>query len=315
MSIGQDPRFGGQSMSDLRMDPRMGPMAGDPRMGPLGPGADPRMARHDARMGPGPDMVMSGDPRLVSAGMSPMSDPRMGPTANSMMGMGPGPMGSMRPGSRGSPFTGPIGPAVQQSMMMRRGSPDLPLGGGNFSPDPMNPNMTSMSGPMSALSSLSGNPMTSMSNMSNSIMNDPMGPMGGGPTGSMGPNMPYNSPPYSGPMSSPIMMHTGPGAMSMQGPRMQGPMPGMSRSVSYSRQPSPGMRMSAPGMGPGPLSPGAPGYSSAQYQQFQQQLYSQGRPRQMSPLESMMGNPGGPGYGPMGPGMGAGMLPNMHGTM
>jgi len=345
---GQDPRFGGSSMSDPRMDPRMGPsMGGDPRLGPMGPGADPRMGGRpdgrmgpdmgmgDLRMGPGDPRMGPGDPRMGPGGMGPMSDPRMGPSPGSMMGMGPssGPMGSMRPGSRGSPFTGPIGPAVQQSMMMRRGSPDLPLGN-SFSPDPMssmNSSMGmsmggpmsmsgSMGGPMSALSSMSGNPMTSMSNMSNSIMNDSMGPgpMGVGPPGGpMGPGpMPYNSPPYSGgPMGSPMMPG---GPTGMQGPRMQGPpggMGGMSRAGPFPRQPSPGMRMSGPGMGPGgPLSPGAPSYSSAQYQQFQQQLYAQGRPRQMSPMDSMMGNPGGPpghGYGPMGPG--PGMMPNMHG--
>ena len=323
MGMGGDSRFAGQSMSmgsDPRIDPRMVPnISADPRMGPVG-----AMSRPENRMGP--DMGMSPDPRMTHGPMGPMSDPRMGPSSNSMMGMAPS---SMRPGSRGSPFTGPIGPAVQQSMMMRRGSPDIAMGSSNFSaisgmgsPDPLNPSMNNMGpNPMSALSSMSGNPMTSMSSLSNSIMSDQMvSHISGGASGPSGPgmghSMPYNSPPYNGPMGG-SMMPSGPG--SMQGPRMQGPgMGGMSRSGPYSRQTSPGMRMAGPGaMGPGPLSPGNPGYSSAQYQQFQQQLYSQGRPRQMSPMESMMGNPGGPGpsYGPMGPGMASGMMPNMHGPM
>ena len=330
MGQGPDPRMIGQGIGpgiDPR-DPRMGSSMGDPRMGP---GPDPRMGqRPDPRMGPG-------IPDLGPGSMGSMTDPRMGPSMGSSMGPGgpvmPGdPIG--RPVSRGSPFTGPIGPAVQQSMMMRRGSlTDIPsiTMGGIGSPDPM-ASMAGMSSsmrenPMSALSSMSGNPMNSvasspmaaMSNMSNSIMSEQMGPGPMGPSGgmeSMG-NMPYNSPPYQGGgpgqsvMNNPMMSRPG-GPMSMHGmgPRMQGPgssMGGMSRQ---------GMRIPGPGMGPGPLSPGAPGYSSAQYQQFQQQLYSQGRSRQMSPMDGMMGNPG-PGYmgpGP-GPGMNPGMMPGMHGPM
>ena len=320
MGQGPDPRMLGQGMGsgmDPR-DPRMGPSMGDPRMG------DPRMGqRSDPRMGPGM-------PDLGPGSMGSMTDPRMGPS----MGSGMGPAGPVMPGdpmgrpvSSGSPFTGPIGPAVQQSMMMRRGSltdiPSITGMGGIGSPDPM-ASMAGMSSsmrenPMSALSSMSGNPMNSvasspmaaMSNMSNSIMAEQMGagPMGpGGSMDSIG-NMPYNSPPYQGGGSgnNPMMSRPG-GPMSLHGmgPRMQGPggsMGGMSRQ---------GMRMPGPGMGPGPLSPGAPGYSSAQYQQFQQQLYSQGRSRQMSPMDGMMGNPG-PGY--MGPGMNPGMMPGMHGPM
>ena len=324
MGQGPDPRMVGQNMGagmDPRGDPRMGPMV-DPRMGP---GPDPRMGqRSDPRMGPGmPDMVMSPESRLGGS-MGSISDPRIGPSLGSSMGPG-GPMmhgGSMRPGSRGSPFTGPIGPAVQQSMMMRRGSltdiPSISMGGMG-SPDPM-ASMAGMSSsirenPMSALSSMSGNPMnsagsnpmTAMSNMSNSIMSDQLGPGGPGTgMGSMG-NMPYNSPPYQGGgqsvMNNPMMSGPG-GPMSMHGvgPRLQGPVSSMG---GMSRQ---GMRMPGPSMGPGPLSPGA------QYQQFQQQLYSQGRSRQMSPMEGMMGNPG-PGYMGPGPGMNPGMMPGMHGPM
>ena len=76
---------------------------------------------------------------------------------------------------------------------------------------------------------------------------------------------------------------------------------------------NPGMRMpgpgsaSMPGMSSNGMSgamPGGPSFNPG-YQQFQQQLYSQGRPRQISPMDSMMGGPG--------PGQYMGMMSNMPG--
>jgi hypothetical protein len=69
-----------------------------------------------------------------------------------------------------------------------------------------------------------------------------------------------------------------------------------------------GMRMSGPGNPNMPnMLPNGPGMNpgySAQYEQFQQQLYSSGRSRQMSPMGgAMMSGPGQPQF--------MNMMPNM----
>ncbi|KAK3604620.1 hypothetical protein CHS0354_028977 [Potamilus streckersoni] len=294
---------------------------------------------------------------MMSPGPGPVMGPVTGPHIVTGMGMGPGPESNshytgppvqgpgmqqammMRRDSPGLPMCGSMtalssmansgpmsmgmnSPMTSRSTMSGMGSP------GPMSMSMTNP-MTSMSDPRTSMSSMSGMSSMRSSDPLSHMMGVPVGPPDMGPSpgsmsnmNSMAANIPYNSP-YPG--SSQAMMSHGPGShLQMQGAglRMAGSGPAMNNMPiqgPYSRQPSPGIRMSGPGSagsGMGPLSPTNPGYS-AQYQQFQQQLYSQGRQRQMSQMDSFMGNPitghiMGPGHSPHYMGS---MMPNIPGPM
>ncbi|XP_062614271.1 protein pygopus-like isoform X2 [Saccostrea cucullata] len=250
----------------------------------------------------------------------------------------------MRPGpGRLSPFAGgpQMGGMPPQHMMQRGGSagPEFssmgpggpPMGGMNDmmmnnmgdSMGPMGPNMGNVPPGMMPGSNEPGMMQGNMRMSPGMMAMDPMGPMSH-----------PNSPPYD--MGPEQMMGPGPGMMGgpmtsrrpsrgfppemMQGrgPASMEMMPGGSSAARLSAMsnfgPSMpphggqmahgGMRMpGGPGMGMGGPQGGSVSYS-AQYQQFQQQLYSQGRPRQMSPMEGLMGGPGGQYMG---------MMPNMPG--
>ncbi|XP_064600516.1 trithorax group protein osa-like isoform X2 [Liolophura sinensis] len=211
--------------------------------------------------------------------------------------------------------------AMQQQMMMRGNGPQshhgMPNQNGMSSMGPMNsmaggmPPMGSPMGGMGSPNAMSSMPTSNM-NISGSMpqMSNGMNPMmaaaGGGPSmnnishmnsgmgnmNNMGPmgSVPYGNNPSFSPGGQPQMMTSMMQsqqmqfqAQSMSSMPMQGPM--MSRQANPSA-----MRMSSPPQGM--MQPGgrSMGYN-AQFQQFQQQIYSQGRPRQMSPIPSMMGNP------------------------
>ncbi|XP_060068266.1 trithorax group protein osa-like [Ylistrum balloti] len=238
--------------------------------GPMGPGGMPQgmMPMRGGSRGEFPPNMSGGQMGPMSGMGSP--DPMGGPMNNSM-----GPMGN----SNVLPGNMPSEPQMMPGGMGMSGEGMMPMDGMPHSMGMPHPNSPPF---MESRESM----------MSNSMMQGPshMSQRGHGPMMGMGPG-------------AGEMMPGGPGSrmpeMGNYGPNMP-------------RQPNPGgMRMpggpgnpnmpSHHGLGPGPgmsggmdprTGPCNPAYS-AQYQQFQQQLYSQGRPRQMSPMGGMM--PGGPG--------------------
>lgn len=250
-----------------------------------------------------------------------------------MENFGPG----MPPGGRCSPFSGPMGPMNQgmgSHLMQRGGSMQQDMhsnmsGGVSMNmmgPDMHNPDAMMMSNPMASMQgnmapggmmpdqmmARSYGQMSAQGSMMNSNSGGMMRMDG---MSSMAMSHP-NSPPFPVNRESMMgMMQSGPMPGRNFGPGMEG-MPGQGHGPhmnpmgnygpSLSRQG--GMRMPGPGNpnmpnmlpnGPGPN----PGYS-AQYEQFQQQLYSSGRSRQMSPMGgAMMSGPGQPQY--------MNMMPNM----
>ena len=223
----------------------------------------------------------------------------------------------------------------QQSMMMHGGNvADFPPGMGP--PDGMPPQMANMFQQMEGAGASMGqmNKMANMgmmdgpnhmSPMNNNIPPEAMLAMQGG----MGPSGPGMGAMNFGPggsmgSMSPLEMRGGMGNGHAGGP---GFMPngqsvggsGASMLQSHHMQMQgpggmPGMPMQGPGMprqhnpnsvrmpGNPNMMAGGPQNYNVQYQQFQQQLYSQTRPRQMSPMSGMMGSPGQPYMG---------MMPNM----
>jgi hypothetical protein len=212
---------------------------------------------------------------------------------------------------------------MQQAMMMRGGPQDYM---GPMGPQPMHPGMgmgpggpvpSSMAMDMGSMSSGLGSPhmdammmgpgpqamrqVTALGPGGSGAMDPSMSPMmgpGGAGGGGPQPGYPGGGPP-SGYMPNGQSMMMGQGPMSgLQGPGSMGSMP-MSHGGMPRMPAGPGMRMGGmPGPGGG-YPPGAGGY-----QQFQQQLYTSGRPRPMGPMM------GGPGPGQYGMGM---MPPGMPG--
>ncbi|XP_070199668.1 B-cell CLL/lymphoma 9 protein-like isoform X2 [Littorina saxatilis] len=291
--------------------------------------------------GPPPAKRVASEMEMLARFGSPL-DMKGNPTSTLQYFPGSPPNHAMRPHpSQGMPGGPPMGPEfspqqsmeMQQAMMMRGGGP----GPGPQDYNPMGPMGQGMHPGMSmGPNGPVGGPMHSplgMDRMDMSGMGSPMDPammgpspsamrhvsaLGPGGPGSMDPMSsmmgPGGGPPsgaYPGPSPSGYMPN---GQSMMMSQHMQGPvpsghpgsMPGMPMSHGgMQRMPGgpSGMRMQMPGGGgPG----GGGGYQ--QYQQFQQQLYAQGRPRQMSPMAHMMGGPSGPGQPYMGM-----MPPNMPG--
>lgn len=249
---------------------RMSPFSGGHQMGGMPP---QHMMQRGGSAGPEFSSMGHGGPPM--GGMNDMMMNNMGDNMGGPMGPN---MGNMPPGMMPGPN--------EQGMMQG----NMRMSPGMIGMDPMGP----MPHPNSPPYDIGPEQM--------------MGPgpgMMGGPMGSRRParGFPPDMMPGGRGPSSMEMMPGGSSAarlsaMSNFGPSMQphgGQMP-----------PHGGMRMpGGPGMGMGGPQGGNPSYN-AQFQQFQQQLYSQGRPRQMSPMEGMMGGPG-PG------GQYMGMMPNMPG--
>lgn len=226
-----------------------------------------------------------------------------------------GPLPEMRPGIPN--HSGGMPP----SMMMQNPNPNMPgnmPGPGMGSPVHMSP----MNNPMGGLPSNMGpcdmigpGPMPSMGPMNG------MNPGGGNMCGSLPPHgMDGNLPPHGmHPQFNPQMMGGGPPGMMnngmmqsqqmMQGP---GPGPGMHPGMPMQGMPHPSMQRGPRVPGPPPngppqgsgSNPVSPAGFNQQFQQFQQQLYSQNRPRQISPMGNMMPSPGQQYMG---------MMPNMPG--
>lgn len=256
--------------------------------------------------------------------------PQANQPQSGMENFGPG----MQPSGRCSPFAGPGVP-------MNSGIGPHPMQRGGNMPQEMHPNMPGNSG-MNMMNTemhnqeamMMSNQMASMQGgmppggmMSEQMMARTYGQMSaqGAMMSSSNGNMMrmegmatmahQNSPPFPGGRENMMeMMHGGPMPGRNFGPGMermsgQGHGPPMNPMGNYgpmSRQG--GMRMSGPGNPNMPnMLPNGPGHNpgyNAQYEQFQQQLYSQGRSRQMSPMGgAMMPGPGQPQY--------MNMMPNM----
>ncbi|XP_055997435.1 B-cell CLL/lymphoma 9 protein-like isoform X2 [Ostrea edulis] len=249
---------------------RMSPFAGGPQMGGMPP---QHMMQRGGSAGPEFSSIGPGGPPI-----SGINEMMMNNMAESMGGHMGSNMGNMPQGM----MPGPNEQGMMQGNM--RVSP------GMMAMDPM--------GPMS-------HPNSPPYDIGPEQMMGPGPAMMAGPMGSRRPTRgfpPEMMPGGRGPTSMEMMSGGSSAArlsaMSNFGPSMPphgGQMP-----------PHGGMRMpGGPAMAMGGPQGGNPSYS-AQYQQFQQQLYSQGRPRQMSPMEGMIGGPG-PG------GQYMGMMPNMPG--
>ena len=229
-----------------------------------------------------------------SSQAGPGAPPTSVPTANGPQPMPGNSMMSLRkevdPACMSPPFS-PLGldgaPPRNKFFGPSPGGGPMPVPG----PGPMGPNdmmqrMPHGGGPQGPM-------MQQTMMMPNAMMHQHMGPVPGCP-----PNGPMDGP--MGPMCPPDM----PGQMHMQGMPMHGPGgPAMMRG-------GPPMRPDGVMMGPGPPGPGGGFPPPANYLQFQQQLYAQGRQQHMNPAMSgprmpgmhephMMGGPGMmPGMGP-----------------
>ena len=272
---------------------------------------------------------------------SPFGNPGCGPMGPSS---GPGVPAGMIPQRRGSLVefppdmrgAGPMGP------MAGMGSPEH-IPGSPMNNHPMS-NMNNMPGnmpPEAAMMGPGGMGMSAEGMMAMEGMGSPgvMGPGMSHPNSPpymdghepmMGGNMMQGGPPHMsprghgvhsahGPMMGPgghpgghpEMMTAGPARIAAEmanyGPMSRHSNPNSMRMHSQGNPNMPPYAGMGPGSGPGGPGPaGNPRYSE-QYQQFQQQLYSQGRPRQMSPMGG--GMMPGPGHGQ--PYMN--MMPNMPG--
>ena len=251
-----------------------------------------------------------------------------------MENIGPG---GMPPSGRCSPYSGPGGP-MNPSMgphpMQRSGNmpqeihPNMPGNGAIniMSPEMHNPDSMMMSNQMASMQGnmppggmmpehMMGRNYGQMSAQGSMISSNNGGMMRMEGMAGMAMSHP-NSPPFPGSRESMMGMIQG-GHMSARnfGPGMEG-MPGQAHGhpmnsmgnygPSMSRQS--GMRMPGPGNPNMPnMLPNGPGMNpgySAQYEQFQQQLYSSARSRQMSPMGgAMMSGPGQPQF--------MNMMPNM----
>ena len=220
---------------------------------------------------------------------------------------------------------------MQQAMMMRGGAPPqdfigppmgqgmhpgMGMGPGGPPPGPLHsPGMPGME--MGGMSSGMGSPMDPMMMGPGASAMRQASALGPGGSGAMDPSMSMMGPgPGSaGPPSSGYPGGAPPGSFMPNGQPMmigQGPMPGPSPGGMPGGMPMSGIPRMPGGIPRMPMQAGGPpgpGYGGSGYQQFQQQLYTQGRPRQMSPMAHPM-----MGQGPPGQPYGMGMIPpNMQG--
>lgn len=263
------------------------------------------MRHHSSSMGPGTPMSDYSAQQSMEMQQAMMMRGAPG-------GPGPqdyGPMGHMGQGMHPGMGMGPSIP-VSASMSSQMGLDSVLRGMDTVG------GMPGMGSPMESMMMGPGpNIMRSMSSMGPSGPSpmDPMSPPMMGPSGgsTAGSHYPVTAPSGYMPNGQSMLM-----AQHMQAPGSSGPphghpasmggMPMSHPNMTRVTGPTSSMRMPMQG-GPGPGSSSSGAYS-AQYQQFQQQLYSQGRSRQMSPMASMMGG------GHPGPGQTyMGMMPNMPG--